>query len=226
MATGTTHRTAVTAATEGPIVYIVDDDKGIRLSLGALMRSVGLRVETFESPDEFLRFPHSAGPSCLILDVRLRGKSGMAFHQEIVNSGMHIPVVFMTGHGDIEMGVKAMKAGALDFLAKPFKDQDMLDAVAQALARDSEWLAAEAALTGLRASYHSLSPREKEVMSFVLSGLLNKQIAAEMNLSEITVKVHRGHVMRKMNARSMPDLVRKAESLGIEPCVPPRGGHH
>jgi FixJ family two-component response regulator len=226
MATGTTHRTAVTAATEGPIVYIVDDDKGIRLSLGALMRSVGLRVETFESPDEFLRFPHSAGPSCLILDVRLRGKSGMAFHQEIVNSGMHIPVVFMTGHGDIEMGVKAMKAGALDFLAKPFKDQDMLDAVAQALARDSEWLAEEAALTGLRASYHSLSPREKEVMSFVLSGLLNKQIAAEMNLSEITVKVHRGHVMRKMNARSMPDLVRKAESLGIEPCVPPRGGHH
>ncbi|WNC94903.1 response regulator transcription factor [Paraburkholderia sp. FT54] len=226
MATGTTHRTAVTAGTEGPIVYIVDDDKGIRLSLGALMRSVGLRVETFESPDEFLRRPPAVGPSCLILDVRLRGKSGMAFHQEIVNSGMHIPVVFMTGHGDIEMGVKAMKAGALDFLAKPFKDQDMLDAVAQALARDSEWLAAEAALTGLRASYHSLSPREKEVMSFVLSGLLNKQIAAEMNLSEITVKVHRGHVMRKMNARSMPDLVRKAESLGIEPCVPPRGGHH
>jgi FixJ family two-component response regulator len=220
MATGTTHRTAVTAATEGPIVYIVDDDKGIRLSLGALMRSVGLRVETFESPDEFLRFPHSAGPSCLILDVRLRGKSGMAFHQEIVNSGMHIPVVFMTGHGDIEMGVKAMKAGALDFLAKPFKDQDMLDAVAQALARDSERLAAEAALTGLRASYQSLSSREKEVMGFVLSGLLNKQIAAEMNLSEITVKVHRGQVMRKMNARSMPDLVRKAESLGIKPCLP------
>ncbi|HEY2025328.1 response regulator transcription factor [Paraburkholderia sp.] len=207
-------------ATDGSVIYIVDDDGGMRRALDLLLRSVGLRVETFESPDEFLRFPHSTGPSCLILDVRLRGRSGMAFHQQIVNSGMQIPVVFMTGHGDIEMGVRAMKAGALDFLAKPFKDQDMLDAVAQALAKDSERLAAEAALTGLRALYESLSPREKEVMSFVLSGLLNKQIASEMNLSEITVKVHRGQVMRKMNARSMPDLVRKAESLGVKPCLP------
>jgi FixJ family two-component response regulator len=211
-------------ATEGSIVYVVDDDEGIRRALDLLLRSVGLRVQTFESPDEFLQFPHSAGPSCLILDVRLRGKSGMAFHQEIVNSGMRIPVVFMTGHGDIEMGVKAMKAGALDFLAKPFKDQDMLDAVAQALAQNSAGLAAEAALADLRALYRSLSPREKEVMAFVLSGLLNKQIASEMNLSEITVKVHRGQVMRKMNARSMPDLVRKAESLGIKPCLP--NGRH
>jgi FixJ family two-component response regulator len=137
---------------------------------------------------------------------------------------MRIPVVFMTGHGDIEMGVKAMKAGALDFLAKPFKDQDMLDAVAQALAQNSAGLAAEAALADLRALYRSLSPREKEVMAFVLSGLMNKQIASEMNLSEITVKVHRGQVMRKMNARSMPDLVRKAESLGIKPCLP--NGRH
>jgi FixJ family two-component response regulator len=207
-------------ATDGSVVYVVDDDQGIRRALDLLMRSVGLRVETFESPDEFLRFPHSTGPGCLILDVRLRGKSGMAFHQQILDSGMRIPVVFMTGHGDIEMGVKAMKAGALDFFAKPFKDQDMLDAVAQALTRDRERIAAEAALAGLRASYESLSPREKEVMAFVLSGLLNKQIASEMNLSEITVKVHRGQVMRKMNARSMPDLVRKAESLGIEPCLP------
>ncbi|MFL9937435.1 LuxR C-terminal-related transcriptional regulator, partial [Paraburkholderia sp. RL18-103-BIB-C] len=142
-----------------------------------------------------------------------------------INSGMRIPVIFMTGHGDIEMGVKAMKAGALDFLAKPFKDQDMLDAVAQALARDSERLTAETALVGLRALYASLSPREKEVMGFVLSGLQNKQIASELNLSEITVKVHRGQVMRKMKARSMPDLVRKAESLGIEPPLP-HGGHH
>jgi FixJ family two-component response regulator len=211
-------------ATEGSIVYVVDDDEGIRRALDLLLRSVGLRVQTFESPDEFLQFPHSAGPSCLILDVRLRGKSGMAFHQEIVNSGMRIPVVFMTGHGDIEMGVKAMKAGALDFLAKPFKDQDMLDAVAQALAQNSAGLAAEAALADLRALYRSLSPREKEVMAFVLSGLMNKQIASEMNLSEITVKVHRGQVMRKMNARSMPDLVRKAESLGIKPCLP--NGRH
>ena len=221
MATGTTHRmTAETAATEGPVIYVVDDDKGVRLALAALMRSVRLRVETFESPEEFLRFPRSAGPGCLILDVRLRGKSGMTFHQEIVNSGMRIPVVFITGHGDIEMGVKAMKAGAQDFFAKPFKDQDMLDAIAQALARDSERLAGEAALSGLRASYQSLSPREKEVMGFVLSGLLNKQIASEMSLSEITVKVHRGQVMRKMNARSMPDLVRMAESLGVEPYRP------
>jgi FixJ family two-component response regulator len=213
------------ATTDGPVIYIVDDDNAVRVALGSLMRSVGLRVEVFESPDEFVRFPHSAGPSCLILDVRLRGKSGMAFHQEIINSGMPIPVVFMTGHGDIEMGVKAMKAGALDFFAKPFKDQDMLDAVVHALARDSERLAAETALAGLRASYESLSPREKEVMAFVLSGLLNKQIASQMNLSEITVKVHRGQVMRKMKARSMPDLVRKAESVGIEPRLP-QSGHH
>lgn len=217
MTTSPTHRmSGEPEAAEVSVVYVVDDDKGIRRALEMLMRSVGLRVETFESPEEFLRFPRSAGPACLILDVRLRGKSGMAFHQEIVNSGMRIPVLFMTGHGDIEMGVKAMKAGALDFFAKPFKDQDMLDAVAQALARDSERLAAEAALFDRRTAYQSLSPREKEVMAFVLSGLLNKQIASEMNLSEITVKVHRGQVMRKMNARSMPELVRMAESLGIE----------
>jgi FixJ family two-component response regulator len=217
MTTSPTHRmSGEPEAAEVSVVYVVDDDKGIRRALEMLMRSVGLRVETFESPEEFLRFPRSAGPACLILDVRLRGKSGMAFHQEIVNSGMRIPVLFMTGHGDIEMGVKAMKAGALDFFAKPFKDQDMLDAVAQALARDSERLAAEAALSDRRTAYQSLSPREKEVMAFVLSGLLNKQIASEMNLSEITVKVHRGQVMRKMNARSMPELVRMAESLGIE----------
>ena len=123
-------------AADASVIYVVDDDKGVRRALEMLLRSVGLRVETFESPDEFLRFPRSAGPCCLILDVRLRGKSGMAFHQEIVNSGMRIPVVFMTGHGDIEMGVKAMKAGALDFFAKPFKDQDMLDAVARALVRE------------------------------------------------------------------------------------------
>jgi FixJ family two-component response regulator len=211
-------------AADVSVVYVVDDDKGIRRALEMLMRSVDLRVETFESPEEFLRFPRLAGPSCLILDVRLRGKSGMAFHQEIVNSGMRIPVVFITGHGDIEMGVKAMKAGAQDFFAKPFKDQDMLDAIAQALARDSERLAAEAALSGLRASYESLSPREKEVMGFVLSGLMNKQIASEMSLSEITVKVHRGQVMRKMNARSVPELVRMAESLGVE-AYRPRDHH-
>jgi FixJ family two-component response regulator len=211
------HRMATQKAiTDGPVIYIVDDDNAIRLGLGSLMRSVGYRVEMFGSPDEFLRFPHSAGPSCLILDVRFRGKSGMAFHQEIVIIDMRIPVIFMTGHGE---GVKAMKAGAQDFFAKPFKDQDMLDAVAHALLRDSERLATEAALADLRASYESLSPREKEVMAFVLSGLLNKQIVSEMNLSEITVKVHRRQVIRKMKSRSMPDLVRKAESLGIGPSL-------
>jgi FixJ family two-component response regulator len=203
-----------------PVVYVVDDDAAIRRALGTLMRSVDLAVETFATPDEFLRFPRPNGPACLVLDVRLRGKSGLTFHQEIVSSGMRIPVVFMTGHGDIEMGVKAMKAGATDFLAKPFRDQDMLDAVGQALARDEARVNAEAAIAALRASYELLSPREKEVLVFVLSGLLNKQIAAEMNLSEITVKVHRGQVMRKLNARSMPDLVRKAELLGVQPFEP------
>ncbi|CAN7606997.1 MULTISPECIES: response regulator transcription factor [unclassified Caballeronia] len=209
-----------TTGRDGAIVYVVDDDAAIRRALATLMRSVDLLVETFSSPEEFLQRPRSQVPSCLILDVRLRGKSGLTFHQEIVNSGMRIPVVFMTGHGDIEMSVKAMKAGAMDFFAKPFRDQDMLDTVSQALARDKARLAADAAVAELRALHDSLSPREKEVLVFVLSGLLNKQIAAEMNLSEITVKVHRGQVMRKLNARSMPDLVRKAELLGIQPFDP------
>jgi FixJ family two-component response regulator len=155
---------------------------------------------------------------------RLRGKSGLTFHQEIVNSGMRIPVVFMTGHGVIEMSVKAMKAGAMDFFAKPFRDQDMLDTVSQALARDKAGRTAEAAVAELRLLHDSPSPREKEVLVFVLSGLLNKKIDVEMNLNEIAVKVHRGQVMRNFNARSMPDLVRKAELLGIQPFVP--GGAH
>ncbi|CAN7538150.1 response regulator transcription factor [Caballeronia sp. 15711] len=201
-------------------VYIVDDDAAIRRALATLMRSVDLRVETFASSEEFLRHPRTEGPSCLILDVRLRGKNGLTVHQELINSGMRIPVVFMTGHGDIEMSVKAMKAGATDFFAKPFRDQDMLDAIGKALASDAMRLEADAAIAKLRSMHDSLSPREKEVLVFVLSGLLNKQIAAEMNLSEITVKVHRGHVMRKLNASSMPDLVRKAESLGIQPFIP------
>jgi FixJ family two-component response regulator len=207
-----------------PVVYVIDDDAAVRRALATLMRSVDLSVETFATPDEFLRFPRPPGPACLILDVRLRGKNGLMFHQDIVNSGMRIPVVFMTGHGDIEMGVKAMKGGAMDFLAKPFRDQDMLDAVGQALTRDEARVAADATMASLRASYDLLSPREKEVLVFVLSGLLNKQIAAQMNLSEITVKVHRSQMMRKLNAHSMPDLVRKAESLGIRPFDPDSAG--
>lgn len=199
------------------IVYVVDDEAPIRRALATLMRSVDMHVETFASPEEFLQHPRPLVPSCLILDVRLRNKNGIAFHQEIVRCGLRIPVLFMTGHGDIEMSVKAMKAGAIDFFAKPFRDQDILDAVGQALAKDATRLASEHTVAALRASYHTLSPREKEVLPFILAGLLNKQIASAMNLSEITVKVHRGQVMRKLGARSLPDLVRKAEALGIEP---------
>jgi FixJ family two-component response regulator len=205
------------AGVDGSVVYVVDDDAAVRRALTSLLRSVGLRVETFPSAEEFLLFPRPAVPSCLVLDVRLRGRNGMTFQQEIVSSGMHIPVVFMTGHGDIEMSVKAMKAGASDFFAKPFRDQDMLDAIGQALGRDKIRLEFEVAVMQLRASYETLSPREKEVLPYVLGGLLNKQIAFEMNLSEITVKVHRGQVMKKLNARSLPDLVRKAELLGVTP---------
>jgi FixJ family two-component response regulator len=198
-------------------VYVVDDDEALRVALSALLRSVGLRVETFASSREFLAFPKYDAPSCLILDVRLRGESGLAFQEEVAKSALRMPIVFMTGHGDIAMSVKAMKAGALDFFAKPFRDQDMLDAVAHALARDRERLSAEQSIAALRTSYDSLTSREKQVMEFVVAGMLNKQIAAEMNLSEITVKIHRGQAMKKMAARSVADLVRKAEALGIKP---------
>ncbi|PLP99479.1 response regulator transcription factor [Cupriavidus pauculus] len=197
------------------VAYIVDDDESIRLALGGLLRSIGLRVESFESTQEFLAFPKADSPSCLILDVRLRGESGLAFQEQIAKCGVRMPIVFMTGHGDIAMTVKAMKAGAVDFFAKPFRDQDMLDAVTNALARDGERLAAEQSTAHLHADYESLTPREREVMTFVVAGLMNKQIAAELNLSEITVKIHRGQVMKKMQSRSVADLVRKSESLGL-----------
>jgi FixJ family two-component response regulator len=200
-----------------PVVYVVDDDESMRLALGGLLCSVGLRVEAFESSQDFLAFPKYDAPSCLILDVRLRGESGLAFQEQIAKSGVRMPIVFMTGHGDIAMTVKAMKAGAVDFFAKPFRDQDMLDAVANALARDGERLAAEQSIAALRTAYGSLTPREREVMGFVVAGLMNKQIASEINLSEITVKIHRGQVMKKMAARSVADLVRKSESLGVNP---------
>ena len=198
-----------------PVVYVVDDDESMRRALVNLLRSVGLRVETFESSGNFLAFPKYDAPSCLILDVRLRCENGLAVQEHIVKSDVRMPIVFMTGHGDIAMTVKAMKAGAVDFLAKPFRDQDMLDAVANALARDDERLAAEQSIAALRVAYDSLTTREREVMGFVVAGLMNKQIASEMNLSEITVKIHRGQVMKKMAARSVADLVRKSESLGV-----------
>jgi FixJ family two-component response regulator len=199
------------------VVYVVDDDESILQALGGLLRSFGLHVETFQSTREFLAFPKDNAPSCLILDVRLRGESGLAFQDQFAKSGVRMPIVFMTGHGDIAMTAKAMKAGAVDFLAKPFRDQDMLDAVAGALARDGERLAAEESIAALRAAYDSLTPREREVMGFVVAGLMNKQTASEMNLSEVTVKIHRGQVMKKMGARSVADLVRKSELLSVNP---------
>jgi FixJ family two-component response regulator len=198
------------------VVYVIDDDESIRYVLSGLVRSVGLQVETFESPKDFLAFPKYDAPSCLILDVRLRGESGLAFQEEAIRCGVRMPILFMTAHGDIEMTVKAMKAGALDFFPKPFRDQDMLDAIAHALKRDAARRASESATTTLRASYESLTPREREVLKFVVAGLLNKQIAYTLNLSEITVKIHRGQVMKKMAAPTLPDLVRMAEALGID----------
>jgi FixJ family two-component response regulator len=203
-------------ATNTTIVYVIDDDESMRFSLSTLLRSIGLRVETFASPQAFLEFKKSNTPSCLILDVRLRGENGLSFQQEMISRGLHMPILFMTGYGDMAMCVKAMKAGALDFFPKPFRDQDMLDAVTQALARDSQRLAAEESIASLRASYTSLTEREQQVMALVTAGLMNKQIAAEMHLSEITVKVYRGQLMKKMMARSVADLVRKSEALRIE----------
>lgn len=209
--------TSATSESKAAIVYVVDDDESMRHSLSALLHSVGLRVETFESSQAFLAFPKCDAPSCLILDVRLRGESGLAFQQEIAKSGLRIPILFMTAHGDIEMSVSAMKAGAVDFLTKPFREQHMLDAVVQALARDGERRAEEQSIASLRTGYESLTRRERQVMEFVVAGLMNKQIATEMSLSQVTVKIHRAQVMKKMAVRSVADLVRKAEALGVEP---------
>src|SRR3954468_20822888 len=208
------------------MVYVVDDDASMREAVSMLLRSVGLRVELFASAQEFLAFPRPDVPSCLILDVRLKGQSGLAVQEQIAAGELRVPIIFMTAHGDIAMSVKAMKAGAMDFLAKPFRDQDMLDAVASALGKDEERREADRSVPDLRRRYASLTPREREVMAFVASGLMNKQIAAEMNLSEITVKIHRGQAMKKMESRSLADFVLKAEALGVKPpqdtTTPPR----
>jgi FixJ family two-component response regulator len=199
------------------MVYIVDDEDAVRRALGGLLQSVGLSVETFASSQDFMASPRQNAPSCLILDIRLRGENGLEFQDTMGRTGLRMPVVFITGHGDIEMSVKAMKAGAMDFLTKPFREQDVLDAVSRALAKDRERLCDERFIGSLRAAYESLTPREREVASFVLAGLLNKQIAAKMNLSEITVKMHRGQVMKKLSARSVVELVDKLRPLGIDP---------
>jgi FixJ family two-component response regulator len=204
-------------STDQPIVFVVDDDASMRQALARLLQSVQLRVEVFASPQEFLQSERPNVPSCLVLDVRLPGLSGLDFQAELARADVRIPIVFITGHGDIPMSVRAMKAGAVDFLAKPFRDQDLLDAVTAAIQRDQKRREHENAMTDLRAHFSSLTPREREIMALVASGLMSKQIAAEVGLSEITVKVHRSHLMKKMGARSVADLVRMAEALGVTP---------
>jgi len=198
-----------------PIVFVIDDDPSLRNALTNLFRSVGLRAEVFGSAPELLQSKLPDVPSCLILDIRLPGQSGLDFQTELAKANIHIPIIFMTGHGDIPMTVRAMKAGAIDFLSKPFRDQDMLDAVATAIERDRKRRKDEKIISDLRAHFDSLTPREQQVLALVAAGLMNKQIAAEVDLAEITVKIHRGHIMRKMGARSLADLVRMAEMLGV-----------
>lgn len=197
-------------------VFVVDDEVAVREALDSLFRSVDLKVDLFASAAEFLQYMRPDGPSCLVLDIRLPGVSGLDFQDELLRAGIRIPIIFMTGHGDIPMSVRAMKAGAIDFLAKPFRDQDMLDAVAAALKRDQQMREAESANRALREAYERLTTREREVMALVTSGLMNKQVAGELGLSEITIKIHRSHAMQKMKARSLADLVRMSESLGLQ----------
>jgi len=211
------------AAAEEPTVFVVDDDESMREALRSLFRSVKLKVETFGSTADFLRSKLADVASCLVLDVRLPGISGLDFQAELAKANIHIPIIFMSGHGDIPMSVKAMKAGAIDFLTKPFRDQDMLDAVAAALERDRKRRQDEHRVADLRLRLDGLTEREREVMGLVTAGLMNKQIAGELGLSEITVKIHRGHVMRKMAARSLADLVRMAEVLGVRRSKPQGG---
>ena len=197
------------------IVFVIDDDVAVRATLSSLFRSVGLRVELFGSAREFAQIKMPDVASCLVLDIRLPGVSGLDFQAELAEADIRIPIIFMTGHGDIPMSVKAMKAGAIDFLTKPFREQDILDAVIRALERDQKRRDSQKTVSELRILFESLTSREREVMTLVAAGLMNKQIAAKFGITEITVKVHRGHLMRKMKARSLINLLGMADLLGI-----------
>jgi FixJ family two-component response regulator len=204
---------------EDSLVIIVDDDASVGIALSSLFRSVNLRVELFSSAQDILKATLPAIPSCLVLDVRLPGLSGLDLQTELSRANIHIPIIFITGHGDVPMSVRAMKAGAIDFLTKPFRDQDMLDAVTAAIERDRHRRADQQAVADVRTHFNTLTPRERQVMALVTQGLMNKQIAGQIGLSEITIKIHRGHVMRKMKAKSLADLVRMAEALGVQRMV-------
>ena len=203
-----------------PTVFVIDDDQDIREALQSLLRSVSLRVELFATVQEFLDRAGSNRHGCLVLDVRLPGRSGLDFHDDLIKEGVHLPVVFISGHADIPMSVRAMKAGAVEFLTKPVRHQDLLDAIYLAIEQDLARRDGERSVAGLRAVFESLTPREREVLTLVAAGLLNKQIAAEIGISEATVKLHRGQVMRKMQARTLADLVRMVDKLELSRLKP------
>jgi FixJ family two-component response regulator len=212
---GTKPASGLRAVCDPISVVVVDDDPAIRESLGSLLRSVGLQAKLVASAPEFLSAGRPKGPTCLVLDVRLPGRSGLDFQQDLADANIHIPIIFITGHGDIPMSVQAMKGGAIEFLIKPFRDQDLLDAIQLGLARDQVWLQNKRESAALQARFDTLTPREREVMALVVTGRLNKQIAGDIAISEITVKVHRGQAMRKMGASSLPALARMADKLNL-----------